>query len=258
MLRKNILLIFLFLIAVFFVVKFGLRWYTHHGEKLILPDFIGQQIAEAEETADDQSFELIVTDSIFRVGQEGGIILDQNPSVNAEVKQGRKIYVTVTKHTPDQIKVSQIPEMYGKDFERKKKELENAFDIQSEIMGYEYDQGAPDQILKVIYEGEVIINSEFRKDNIRIDKGSTLKFILSKNIGGAITMPDLVCRRYNEAAFYVENLNLHIGEITKDGLLEDEDGAFIYDQVPQAGDNILTGDTIHLYLSSAKPFNCED
>src|SRR5690606_23252549 len=177
---------------------------------------------------------------------------------NAEVKRWRKIYVTITKYTPENVKVSQIPELYGKDFERKKRELENAFDIRSEIVGYEYDQGAPDQILKVLYNDEEIINSEFRRDNMEIEKGGTLQFVLSKNIGGAITMPDLVCKKYHEAAFYVENLNLYIGEVTKDGLLEDENGAFIYDQEPKAGENILTGDTIHLFLSSTKPFYCED
>jgi len=258
MLKKNLLLILLFLIVVLLVVKLGLRWYTHHGEKLILPDYIGKNIAQAEAAAHDQSFQLVVIDSIFRVDEQGGIILDQNPVKNSNVKRGRKIYVTVTKYMPEKVKVFQIPELYGKDYNRKKKELENAFDIRSEIMGYEFDQGAPDQILKVIYHDDMIINSEFRKDDTEINKGDTLKFILSKNIGGAISMPDLVCKTYNEATFYVENLNLHIGEITKDGLLEDEEGAFIYDQEPKAGDNILTGDTIHLYLSSTKPFNCED
>lgn len=247
-----------FLIGIYILIHFGLRWYTHHGEKLILPDFTGQNIAMAASEADDLSFQLIVTDSVFRVDQQGGIILNQNPLENSEVKRGRKIYVTVTKYTPETVKVSQIPELYGKDFARKQKELENAFDIRSEIVGYEYDQGAPDQILKVIYNDDVIISSEDRRDEVEIEKGSTLKFILSKNIGGAITMPDLICKKYHEAAFYVENLNLHIGEITRDGLLEDEDGAYIYDQYPRSGENILTGDTIHLFLSSTKPFNCED
>ncbi len=258
MLKKNLLLILLFLVGVFLIVNFGLRWYTHHGEKLILPDFTGQNFAIASEAAEDQSFQLVVTDSVFRVDQGGGMILNQNPEKNAKVKRGRKIYVTVTKYTPETVKISQIPELYGKDFERKKKELENAFDIRSEIIGYEFDQGAPDQILKVVYHDEVVINSEYRRNEVQIEKGSTLKFILSKNIGGAITMPDLVCKTYHEAAFYVENLNLFIGGVTRDGLLEDEEGAFIYDQDPKAGINILTGDTIHLFLSATKPFNCED
>lgn len=258
MLKKNLLLIFLFLFGVFLIVNFGLRWYTQHGEKLILPDFTGQNIALASKAAEDQSFQLVVKDSVFRVDQGGGIILNQNPLENSEVKSGRKIYVTITKYTPETVKVSQIPELYGKDFERKRKELENAFAIRSEIVGYEYDQGAPDQILQVIYNDEVIINSEYRRNEISVEKGTTLQFILSKNIGGAITMPDLVCKTYHEAAFYVENLNLYIGEVTRDGLLEDEDGAFIYDQEPKAGNNILTGDTIHLFLSATKPFYCED
>lgn len=258
MLKKNLLFILLFLVAVFLVMNLGLRWYTHHGEKLMLSDFTGKKVAMATQQAKSQSFRIVVADSVFLVDREGGIIIDQNPVKGAKVKQNRKIYVTVTKFTPDKIKVSQIPELYGKDYERKKKELENSFEINSTILGFEFDRGAPGQILKVIHNDEEIITSEFRKDDVEINKGGTLQFILSKNIGGAIVMPDLICRTYTEASFYVENLNLVIGEVTKDGLLEDQEGAFIYDQFPQPGNNILTGDTIQLFLSSTKPFNCDD
>lgn len=258
MLKKNLFYILLFLLSVFLLLRFGLRAYTHHGEKLILPDFINKNITLAKQEAEKKSFRIVVADSIFIVDREGGFIIDQNPMEGSEVKRNRKIYVTVTKFTPDKIKVSQIPELYGKDFERKKKELEESFEINSEILGYEYDRGAPDQILKVLYNNEEIITSEFIKDEAEIEKGGTLHFILSKNIGGALIMPDLMCRTYSEAAFYVENLNLVIGDITKDGLLEDVEGAYIYDQIPYPGDNILTGDTIQLFLSSTKPFNCDD
>lgn len=258
MLKKNLIYILLFLVSIFLIINYGLRAYTHHGEKLNLPDFVDKSLSQAIQEAEKKSFRIVVADSVFLVGREGGIIIDQNPEKNSKVKRSRKIYVTVTKYTPDKIKVSQIPELYGKDFERKKKELEESFEISSEILGYEYDRGAPDQILKVLYNNEEIITSEFRKDEFEIDKGGTLHFVLSKNIGGAIIMPDLICRTYSEAAFYVENLNLVIGEVTKDGLLEDEEGAYIYDQIPYPGDNVLTGDTIQLFLSSTKPFNCDD
>ncbi|WP_236980181.1 PASTA domain-containing protein [Membranihabitans maritimus] len=248
----------LFIVGVFLLVKFGLRAYTRHGEKMVLPNFVEMPMNEVLKLAKNKSLQIVVEDSLFEVGTPGGIVLDQNPLKNSEVKKGRKVYVTVSKYTPDKIKVEQIPELYGKDFERKKNELEQSFELTSEIVGYEYDQGAPDQILKVMYKGNTIISREGRKNNIEIEKGDILQFILSKNIGGAIVMPDLICKTYSEATFYVENLNLVIGEITKDGLLEDEYGAFIYDQLPDAGENILTGDTIQIFLSSTKPFNCED
>ncbi|WP_236972915.1 PASTA domain-containing protein [Membranihabitans marinus] len=247
----------LFVVAMFLMIHFGLKWYTHNGEQFTLPDYIGQDIKDVKKQAADQSFVIVVEDSIFEIDKKGGLILDQNPRKNSKVKRGRKIYVTVSKHTPDVIKVSQIPQLYGKDYERKKKELSESFSIYANIMDYEFDHGAPDQILQVMYKGRTIISREGRKDNVEINKGDTLDFILSKNLGGALVMPDLICKTYSEATFYVENLNLVIGEITKDGLLEDENGAFIYDQLPAVGENILTGDTIQLFLSTTKPYNCE-
>lgn len=258
MLKKNLILILLFVISMVFIIHFALKWYTHHGEEKVLPDYIGQDLTAVLKSAQQNSFEIVVEDSIFELGTKGGIILDQNPLKNSKVKRGRKVYVTVSKHTPDLIKVSQIPQLYGKDFERKKRELSESFSIYASILDYEYDHGAPDQILRVMYKGNTIISAAGRKDNIEINKGDTLDFILSKNIGGAITMPDLICKTYSEATFHVETLNLVIGEITKDGLLDDVNGAYIYNQFPTAGENILTGDTIQLFLSTTKPFNCDE
>jgi len=103
---KHLLILSLIAIAVIIGILQWLKWYTHHGEELILPDYIDKPLVQAENDAADRNFEIVVTDSIFLVGRPGGIIYDQNPKPGSKVKRKRKIYTIVTKSGADMIKVA--------------------------------------------------------------------------------------------------------------------------------------------------------
>jgi eukaryotic-like serine/threonine-protein kinase len=253
-LLKNIALV---LITSFLLVM-GLQWYlkvyTLHGQKIKLPDFIDLSLEEA--MAASETFTLIPNDSIFIVGREGGIIIDQKPNAGAIVKEGRKIYVTLTKFTADKISVDRLPEMYGKDFERKKKELEIGFELKSEVIDYKFDPGPPNYILAVIYQGDTLISSKGRKTGIEVPKGAKLQFVLSKDSGGKLNLPNLVCLSETEALFILSYLNLSaekqdVEQITKGT-------PFVIRQEPAYDPNavVLMGDTIKIWLSEQKPLDC--
>ncbi|MBL0025522.1 MAG: PASTA domain-containing protein [Saprospiraceae bacterium] len=106
---KQILLIVGSVILLLFMVNLWLRFYTNHGQKLQLPKFIGMNLDKALDQSESQDFDLIVSDSVFVVGKSGGIITDQNPKPGSFVKEGRKVYVTVTKYGIETIKLSELP-----------------------------------------------------------------------------------------------------------------------------------------------------
>ncbi len=258
MLWRNLGLIALFLFGILLIVMLFLRWYTHHGQSLMMPEYIGEYYEDAVRDARKKSFQIKVVDSVFMVGKEAGIIIDQNPKAESKVKQKRKIYVTVTKETADQIPLGRLPVLYGKSYERKMKELKQGFEINTKIVGRKYDAGAPDHILEVIYKGETIISTDIKKDDVLIDKGGTLEMILSKYTGGSLNMPDLTCKSYDEVVFQMQTLNLAIGEQVSDGTVHNTDAAFIYDQDPLPDSRVYTGDTIKIYLTQNKPDHCDN
>jgi beta-lactam-binding protein with PASTA domain len=258
MLWRNLGLIALFIFGILLMVMLFLRWYTHHGQSLVMPEYIGEYYQDAAKDARKKSFQIKVVDSVFLVGKEAGIIIDQNPKAESKVKQKRKIYVTVTKETADQIPLGRLPVLYGKSYERKMKELKQGFEINTKIVGRKYDPGAPEHILEVIYRGETIISTDIKKDDVLIDKGGTLEMILSKDTGGSLNMPDLTCKSYDEVVFQMQTLNLAIGEQLSDGTVHDTDAAYIYDQDPAPDSRVYTGDTIKIYLTQNKPDNCDN
>ncbi len=255
MIWRQLGLIILFLFGCLLLTILFLRWYTHHGQSLSLPDYVGEHLSDAVRDAKKKSFRIQVLDSVFLVGEDGGIIVSQNPVADSKVKQKRKIYVTVTKYQPDKIPVMRLPVLYGKSFDRKKLELQQGFEIEAVKVGSTYDRGPPDHILEVRYNGETIIDSRQRKEDVEIEKGGKLEMIVSKSTGGLLTVPDLSCKSYEEALFQLETLSLVIGETIPDVGLRAEEG-FVYRQVPDPGSSIAMGEPVTLYLSREPAPGC--
>ena len=147
--RYTLVAILVFL-GIFLLVSFlWLRLYTHHGQELAMPDYTGFQYEDAVKDAKRNKFRMSIQDSLHILGKPGGEILKQNPAPGSLVKSKRMIYVTITKRSPDKILSSRLPEMYGKSYERKKRELEEHFEIKSRIVDTKYDPGDAGQVLEV-------------------------------------------------------------------------------------------------------------
>ncbi len=234
-----------------------LRIYTHHGQAIELPDYTNQPLDAAIRDADAKNFIIVVDDSIHMVGKSGGIILDQNPKPMTKVKERRKIYVTISKSNPDRIKLKDLPQLYGRNYLSKKKELELR-QIRSVIKGYKFDLGEPDYIMEAYYRGRLIVSSEGELKNIEIEKGGTIEFILSKKSGGSVNIPDLYCKSVEEALFILESANLKIGTVQKDGEISAEmEGYVIGQHPPYHPDSTIVFDTpVDLIISENRPAGC--
>lgn len=254
---KQLLYIAIFLGVILFAVLMWLKFYTNHGQKLALPDYIGEQMNDAVTDAEDKTFQILVHDSIHIVGKPGGQILNQNPKPGSEVKEGRKIYVRTTKYNSDQYPLSKLPQLYGNDFDQKKRELKFQ-EINAVIKDYKYDPGEPNHILEVYYKGEKIVSGTVFKKSVMVEKGGTLEMILSSRGGGKTDLPDLKCYSYPEAVFYLEQLKLKVGNVNKIGTVTNLDSAYILFQNP-AFDPIKTierGTPVDISVQQSKPSQC--
>ncbi len=255
--RYTITAILLFL-GIFLLSTFlWLRIYTHHGQELELPDYTGFQYEDAVKDAVKRKFRMSIIDSIHILGKAGGAIIKQNPLPHTYVKQKRMIYVTITKRSPDKILSGRLPEMYGKNYERKKRELEEHFQIKSKVIDKKYDPAEEGQILEVQYKGQTIMDSKGRNNEVMIEKGDELDFIISEKSGGSVVVPNLVCKTYDEVQFLLENLGLVVGEVTKDGDIQNLASSFVTTQDPPAdGGTVLMQTPIHITVSQQKPASC--
>ena len=234
-----------------------LRLYTNHGQQLELPDYTGQNFEAAAKDADKRSFRMVVNDSIHEVGKPGGLILTQNPISGSKVKENRKIYVTTTKYSADLISVASLPTLYGTEYESKCKDLKY-LEIECNVRSYKYDAGEKDHILEVYYNNELIVSNVGRKNDVMIEKGSSLEFVLSNKQGAIIQTPNLKCMNLGAARFNIEARKLQVGNIQVIGEVTNQEAAYVVGQYPNAksGESMESGSTIDLIIQQEKPADC--
>jgi len=78
-----------------FGVKYGLEWYTHHGEGIVVPKLVNMTSKNARLLLEENGLELVVTDSGYNKRLPADCILAQSPGEGMMVKKGHFIYVTV-------------------------------------------------------------------------------------------------------------------------------------------------------------------
>lgn len=248
----------LLILLVFGGVLMWLKFYTNHGQKLTLTNYVGDKFEEAAAHAEKESFQLIVKDSVHRVGQPGGLIISQNPKGGSEVKENRKIYVDVTKYLADEYDLTELPNMYGTEYNSMVSTLAS-LNINSNIRGYEHDPGEPNYILQVWYKGQQIMGASGRKSNVTIEKGGTLEFVLSKIDGGSVPVPDLVCREYGQLGFLLRQYKLKMGPVEQSGAITDRNKAYVIAQDPPYanGAEMSMGQEVRLTIQQEQPESCK-
>ncbi|MBK8956316.1 MAG: PASTA domain-containing protein [Saprospiraceae bacterium] len=222
-----------------------------------MPKYIGVMQQEAEKHADKKDFVLVVRDSVFRKGIPGGIIISQIPAAGSYVKEGRTIYVTVTKYRAEGFLSADLPVLYGKRFEFKRKELFNNFEVYSRVKEIRYDPGPEEHILEAYYKGKIITNADQRTDDIEIYRGDTLDFVLSTQSGGKVDMPKLICLNLAEARFLLNTYKLELTDLQYEEEITDEELAFVLWQHPKPGESVALGSSIQLKIQQSRPDNCD-
>ncbi len=256
---RNLFAMLLFLFTLLMLTSWWLKCYTRHGESIILPDFVGKTLHEAERLAKKHDFVLVKNDSLYLVDKPGSMIVRQTPDAGSLVKEDRKIYLVVTKHNADLIALSSLPRLYGQSYDVKKSELERGFEIKSNIVGYTYDAGPKNYIMAVVYLGDTILSSKIEKSDFKLPKGGTLDFILSTDTGAELPVPNVTCLTYPAATFLLTSLGLIITEIEED-IINDKNLSYVIHQEPlfdQEG-KMKSGDTIRIFLNSKKPDTCPE
>ncbi len=240
-------------------ILFWLKSYTNHGQQIELPDYVGINYDTAKKDAEDKTFQLIIKDSVHRVGIRGGEILNQVPVAYSKVKENRTVYVTTAKFNADLLSLDDLPALYGEEYASKKQEL-GYLDIETEIKSYKFDTGEADYILEVWQGDKQIIGKNIKGSGVTVPRGGKLSFVLSKTQGGMTDIPNLRCNQLSTAEFMMSN-SLRIGKITTEGGgAVNQATAWIISQYPpySPGGKIEMNTSIDITISNTKPKDCPE
>ena len=91
----NLLAMALVIVLLCLGVKYGLDWYTHHGEGIRVPKVENMIYANARSLCEQNGLNIMVTDSGYNKRLPANCILAQSPGEGTMVKEGHTVYVTV-------------------------------------------------------------------------------------------------------------------------------------------------------------------
>ena len=108
-------------LVILMLVFLFIKIYARQGQEYELPDVVGTNVADLRAN-NSLDLDIVVMDSIFRPGEEGGQILTQDPKSGTMVKRGRKLYITITAYNPED---AVFPELAGLTVRQAISELRN-------------------------------------------------------------------------------------------------------------------------------------
>lgn len=104
----NFLAMFLVVVLLCWGVKMGIDIYTHHGEKIKIPDVRHKLFADAEHILNDRGLQIVVSDTGYVKTLPPDCILEQSPEAGREVKSGRVVYVVINSSSSPMLTIPDI------------------------------------------------------------------------------------------------------------------------------------------------------
>ena len=240
----NLFLAILFFAVITWVTMSMLKVYTHHGEKVSIPNLKGYTEYEVKSILKEKKLRYTIIDSAFVATALPGSIIDQQPEEGYMVKERRTVYLTIAALSPEKILV---PKVVDVSLREAKSKLENAGFVIGKV---EYRPSEfQNLVLGSFYKGQQI------PADTALDKGSVVDLIVGKGLSDEKTpVPNLIGMMIDNAKDELFDQSLNVGVLIYDDSFEtaeDSLNAKIWKQVPAAGigQKIELGSSIDIWLT---------
>ncbi|WP_027138539.1 PASTA domain-containing protein [Gaetbulibacter saemankumensis] len=165
---KQILLAIVAAVVLCFIILKWLNVTTNHGKFETVPDLKGKSIDVARMALNDNKLVMQIQDSAnYNPDYPKFSVIDQEPTAGSQVKENRKIYITLN---PSGYRKILVPDLTERTFRQAKPSLE-ALGFQVGKITY-VDNIAKDLVLKLEYKGKAINPGDM------LPKTSTIDLVL--------------------------------------------------------------------------------
>ena len=142
-----------------------LKSYTHHGDFETVPQLKGKSLDVVEIELDDNNLKMVVQDSAnYNPNYPAYSVIEQQPEAGAQVKENRKIYLTLN---PSGYRKIGVPNIIRRTYRQAKPTLE-ALGFEIGNISYQDDIGK-DEVLGIKHKGETILPGTLLQKTSKID-----------------------------------------------------------------------------------------
>ncbi|MBC7451315.1 MAG: PASTA domain-containing protein [Cytophagales bacterium] len=233
--------IFITLILLFFY------WYlpsaTHHNEYITVPKIEGLPLAQIENILEDKGLRYEINDSTFKTDVKPFTVLSQHPLAGSQVKENRRIYITIAAQNPPNLKMPELLDQSVRGAEMTLKSL-------GLLIGEVRTTPNPSNVVLKQYVKGVEI-----KAGTSIPKGSKIDLLVGSGRGTTeVDVPNLVGQNLDEAHTSLQTMGLILGLTNYDSQSALPEGT-VTKQKPayQTGVKLRSGDMIDVWVSGTDP-----
>ena len=240
---KMLLIIGGFMFLLFWMMK----CYSRHGESVKVGTYVGKNVKEVIREAESDGFEIDITDSLYREGFAADLVLEQNPLPNARVKDGRTIYLKITKAAGDLVA---LPDIAGRDeigfYTQNLSMLGIKVGIIDTVLNADLADGT---ITAVLVRGRDVTN-DLQFGTVKVPQGSKVDFIISKRESDQTMVPSFDGLTADEYSLMLDASNLKMGTVHADPSVTNQNTAKVYKTIPMGGDSakVKKGTVVDIYV----------
>lgn len=238
----NLAIVILLCVGLYFFFFASLGMITHHASEMKVPNVVGKPLNAAHKELEQMKFEVDV-DSTYDPNQKPFTVLNQSPEINAIVKQGRTIFLTVNKILPP---LAPMPKLQDLSYRSAIMVLKSSrFILGDTIQKPDYANGA---VLDQLYNGAHVNPGDM------IPQGSKIDLVVGIGFGNSeIDVPDVIGLSAEEGIAILNGNGLS-PIVVYDGEITDSSSAIIYNQNPSpynelnSQNKIKVGDLIDIRI----------
>ncbi len=223
-------------LAFFFIY---LPFTTNHGQTITVPDVTRLSFDEMQNILEDRDLRYEVEDCTFVAGAQPLTVIQQYPRANSKVKEGRKIYLTITMRVAPMVPMPKLESLTDRSAEL------NLVSVGLEVGERIYvPDVAKNAVLRQLYNGKEIAAGT------PVPKGAKIDLEIGDGLGNTMfEIPNVVGLPLDEAEAAIRGSNLKVGTKISVEDPEKEVGTIVR-QRPEArsGERIRVGETMDLWV----------
>jgi beta-lactam-binding protein with PASTA domain len=239
-LGTNLLVLIIIVVLIITGVSLVLKNTTRHGESLTVPDITGLKMEDAERVLAEKKLKFIITDSMFFEDKPKNSVLDQNPSPQSKVKEGRIVYIVLNSNKAPLVNMPNLIDVSL----RQAQVMLQSVGLKTGRLIYKPDI-AQNVVLEQLYGNQSLAAGT------KVPKGSTIDLVLGDGLGAVdVSLPDLTGMTLEEAGNLLSSSSLTIGSVVYQGPIKDSASAKVFKQTPTFADRVMVGagQSIDLFL----------
>ena len=236
------------LAGLLFLTFWGMKCFSRHGDSMQVGKYIDKNVKEVIRDAEDKGFEIIITDSLYKEGFPADLVLDQNPAPNSYVKEGRTIYLKITKAAGDLVELPDIGKGDEITFYLRNLEL---LGVKAGKIDTVLDANLTAGTIKqVLVHGKDVTSLLGGTPPVKVPQGSSIDLVISKKESNSGVVPsELIGKTADECSFILEARGLKLGTVTPDATVTNQNIARVTRVEPAVGTTLMKGSTVNIFTT---------